>query len=55
MTDTSLPVNVQLGFLTVVAEGAGQLGGLLVTNCWGRPIEFRLSTAVQPNRLQQLL
>ncbi len=55
MTDTSLPVNVQLGFLTLVAEGAGQLGGLLVTNCWGRPIEFRLSTAVQPNRLQQIL
>jgi hypothetical protein len=31
------------------------VGGYLVTNAWGRPIEFRLSTAVQPNRLQQIL
>src|SRR5947209_4771789 len=33
----------------------GYLGGYLVTNCWGRPLEFRLSTAVQPNRVQQIL
>jgi hypothetical protein len=26
-----------------------------VTNQWGRPLEFRLSTAVQPNRVQQIL
>jgi hypothetical protein len=26
-----------------------------VTNPWGRPLEFRLSTAVQPNRVQQVL
>jgi hypothetical protein len=26
-----------------------------VTNQWGRPLEFRLSTAVQPNRVQQAL
>jgi hypothetical protein len=31
------------------------LGGYLVTNAWGRPLEFRLSTAVQPNRVQQIL
>jgi hypothetical protein len=31
------------------------LGGYLVTNTWGRPLEFRLSTAVQPNRVQQIL
>jgi len=36
-------------------EPAGFLGGYLVTNQWGRPLEFRLSTAVLPNRVQQIL
>src|SRR5207244_12293221 len=44
-----------LGFLTVLDEPSGYLGGYLVTNPWGRPLEFRLSTAVQPNRVQQIL
>src|SRR5947209_2798669 len=44
-----------LGFLTVLHEPSGYLGGYLVTNLWGRPLEFRLSTAVQPNRVQQIL
>jgi hypothetical protein len=44
-----------LGFLTVLHESNGYLGGYLVTNQWGRPLEFRLSTAVQPNRIQQIL
>jgi hypothetical protein len=44
-----------LGFLTVVQENNGYLGGYLVTNLWGRPLEFRLSSAVQPNRIQQIL
>ncbi|HEV3204339.1 MAG TPA: hypothetical protein VGY77_08150 [Gemmataceae bacterium] len=44
-----------LGFLTVLHEASGFLGGYLVTNNWGRPLEFRLSTAVQPNRVQQIL
>jgi hypothetical protein len=47
------PVN--LGYLTVLQEGNGYLGGYLVTNAWGRPLEFRLSTAVQPTRVQQIL
>ena len=46
---------INLGFLTVVQEGASYLGGYLVTNMWGRPLAFWLSTAVQPNRVQQLL
>src|SRR4029077_1762342 len=50
---TSGPTN--LGFLTVLHEASGFLGGYLVTNLWGRPLEFRLSTAVQPNRVQQIL
>jgi hypothetical protein len=45
----------QLGFLTILQEANGFLGGYLVTNLWGRPLEFRLSTAVQPNRVQQIL
>jgi hypothetical protein len=47
------PLNV--GFLTVLHEPSGYLGGYLVVNSWGRPLEFRLSTAVQPNRVQQIL
>jgi len=50
---TSGPAN--LGFLTVLHEASGYLGGYLVTNLWGRPLEFRLSSAVQPNRVQQIL
>lgn len=46
---------VNLGFLTVLHEASGYLGGYLVTNAWGRPLEFRLSSAVQPNRVQQIL
>ncbi len=52
----STPVGpIHLGFLTVFQEGPGYLGGYLITNSWGRPLEFRLSTAVQPNRVQQIL
>jgi hypothetical protein len=46
---------LNLGFLTVLQEAAGYLGGYLVTNNWGRPREFRLSSTVQPNRIQQIL
>ncbi len=46
---------LNLGFLTVLQEGNGYLGGYLVTNGWGRPLEFRLSSAVQPNKVQQIL
>src|SRR6202049_3625030 len=46
---------LNVGFLTVLHEASGYLGGYLVTNVWGRPLEFRLSTAVQPNRVQQIL
>lgn len=46
---------MNMGFLTILQENNGYLGGYLVTNQWGRPLEFRLSTAVQPNRVQQIL
>ena len=46
---------ITLGFLTALQEPSGWLGGYLVTNSWGRPLEFRLTTAVQPNRVQTAL
>jgi hypothetical protein len=46
---------LSLGFLTVLREASGYLGGYLVVNGWGRPLEFRLTSAVQPNRVQQIL
>jgi len=51
----SPPPPVAVGFLTVIHDATGVLGGYLVTNAWGRPLEFRLTTAVQPNRVQQIL
>ncbi|MDB5310487.1 MAG: hypothetical protein JWO38_4689 [Gemmataceae bacterium] len=41
--------------MTVQQEPAGWAGYYLVTNAWGRPLEFRLTTAVQPNRVQTVL
>jgi hypothetical protein len=49
------PTSLTLGFLTLLTDPTGVLGGYLLTNSWGRPLEFRLSTAVQPNRVQQIL
>jgi hypothetical protein len=46
---------LSLGFLTVLHDASGYIGGYLVVNGWGRPLEFRLSSAVQPNRVQQIL
>jgi hypothetical protein len=43
------------GFLTYMQESTGTSGGYLIVNQWGRPLEFRLSSAVQPNRVQQIL
>ncbi len=55
MSQAPPPAAPNLGFLTVVQEANGFAGGYLVTNGWGRPVEFRLSTAVQPNRVHQIL
>ncbi len=51
----SAPKPLTLGFLAVLQDATGWLGGYLVTNGWGRPLEFRLTTAVQPNRVQTAL
>jgi hypothetical protein len=50
-----LDIGPNLGFVTVIQENSGYLGGYLITNHWGRPLEFRLTTAVQPTRVQQIL
>jgi hypothetical protein len=55
VSQTTPPASINLGFLTVLQESSGWLGGYLVTNNWGRPIEFRVTTAVQPNRVQAAL
>ena len=55
MVQNTTTATLNLGFLTILHEPTGYLGGYLVTNNWGRPLEFRLSTAVQPNRVQQVL
>jgi len=55
VTDRPPLANVALAFLTVIQEPTGWVGGYLVTNAWGRPLEFRLTSAVQPNRVQTVL
>jgi hypothetical protein len=49
------PTPYALGFLSIVQDSSGLTGGYLVTNAWGRPLEFRHSTAVQPTKVQQIL
>jgi len=45
-----------VGFLTVVEhEEAGWLGGYLVLNQRGRPVEFQCTAPVKPNRAQEIL
>lgn len=45
-----------LGFLRVVeVHGAGYVGGMLVANRLGRPLEFQCTTPVKPNRTQEIL
>lgn len=55
VTDRPQPASVALGFLTVIQDPTGWVGGYLITNAWGRPLEFRLTSAVQPNRVQTVL
>jgi hypothetical protein len=44
-----------IGFLTVAQENGGYVGGLLVTNEWGRPLEFRLTSTVTPSPVHRIL
>ncbi|MFV0442326.1 MAG: hypothetical protein ACK5Q5_02010 [Planctomycetaceae bacterium] len=48
--------SLHLGFMTVVEVAGGTfVGGLLVTNKLGRPLEFQCTTPVKPNRTQEIL
>jgi len=45
-----------LGFLTVIDHPrAGYVGGFLVLNPVGRPVEFHCTTSLKPNRAQEIL
>ena len=45
-----------VGFLTVVDSGGGSfLGGYLVLNASGRPLEFQCTAPVKANRAQEIL
>jgi len=47
---------LRLGFLAAVEDSErGVVGGLLITNRFGRPLEFQCTTPVKPNRTQQIL
>ncbi len=47
---------LRLGFLTAIhVDRRGYVAGLLVTNRYGRPLEFQCTTPVKPNRTQELL
>ena len=44
---------IRLGFMTAVEIGDRNfVGGLLVTDRFGRPLEFQCTTPVKPNRTQ---
>lgn len=46
----------RLGFLTAIeVTDQGYVGGLLVTNRHGRPLEFQCTAPVKPNRTQEIL
>ena len=46
---------LHLGFLKIVDSPAGDVGGMLVTNRLGRPLEFQCTTPVKANRTQEIL
>jgi len=46
---------LHLGFLRIAQTDQGYVGGLLVTNHLGRPLEFQCTTPVRPNRTQEIL
>jgi hypothetical protein len=50
------PAAPAFGFLTIVEQPElGLLGGYLVLNAGGRPLEFHCTAPVKPNRAQEIL
>jgi hypothetical protein len=56
MTANGKQEQLRLGFLTAIElPEKGFIGGLLVTNHCGRPLEFQCTVAVRPNSTQEIL
>lgn len=56
MTASGSPPTPAIGFLTVIDGGEhGALGGYLVLNTVGRPLEFHCTAPVKANRAQEIL
>lgn len=56
MSGSAKTDQLRLGFMeTIEVEGRGHIGGLLITNQNGRPLEFQCTTPVRPNRTQEIL
>lgn len=56
MTTSEPKPRLALGFFTVIENKQhGLLGGYLVLNCAGRPLEFHCTSGVRPNRAQAIL
>jgi hypothetical protein len=56
MTTRENDDDCRLGFLAAIeVPERGYIGGLLVTNRFGRPLEFQCTTPVKPNRTQEIL
>jgi hypothetical protein len=53
---TAKPETLRLGFLTAIeVPEKGFVGGLLITNHYGRPLEFQCTVPVKPNATQEIL
>ena len=46
---------IKLAYFMAVKEGASYLGGLLVTDTSGIPLDFRYTEPITPTRLQSIL
>jgi hypothetical protein len=56
MTAPSKPASPCLGFLTVLENAdLGLLGGYLLLNASGRPLEFHCTAPIRPTRTQEIL
>ncbi len=56
MSNNATPSRNNLGFLTVSdSPDQGLIGGYLVLNPAGRPLEFHCTAPVRPNRAQEIL
>lgn len=56
MSRANTKISNALGFLSVVRDTeSSRIGGLLLINASGRPLEFHCTAPVKPNRAQEIL